>query len=188
MMQDAWNPSLFDANSPNLFLFRDEKARHVGDIVTIQVVENASATNSATTATQKEGEVNLSAPALFGIEAGNSQLNFGNILQGAGGISFNGTGTTSRTGQLQAAISARVVQVLPNGDMRIEGNKQVTINGENQILTIRGLVRPKDVSLNNQVLSSSIADMAVLFNGKGVVADANKPGWLYKVFRVITPF
>jgi flagellar L-ring protein precursor FlgH len=89
---------------------------------------------------------------------------------------------------LQAAISARVVEVLPNGDMRLEGNKVVAINGERQILTIRGLVRVKDVSPNNQVLSTSIADMAVLFNGKGVVADANKPGWLYKVFRIITPF
>jgi flagellar L-ring protein precursor FlgH len=77
---------------------------------------------------------------------------------------------------------------MPNGDLRLEGNKEVSINGERQILTIRGLVRSKDVSQSNQVLSTSLADMAVLFNGKGVVADANKPGWLYKVLRVITPF
>jgi flagellar L-ring protein precursor FlgH len=188
MMQDPTNPSLFSANSPNLFLFRDQKARSVGDIVTIQVVENATATNSATTATQKKGDVSLSAPALGGIEKGASALNFANILQGAGGINFNGTGSTSRTGQLQAAISARVVETLPNGDLRLEGNKEVAINGERQLLTIRGLVRVKDVSPNNQVLSTAIADMTVLFNGKGVVADANKPGWLYKIFRVITPF
>jgi flagellar L-ring protein precursor FlgH len=188
MMQDPSNPSLFSADSPNIFLFRDQKARSVGDIVTIQVVENATATNSATTATQKKGDVSLSAPALGGIEKGASALNFANILQGAGGINFNGTGSTSRTGQLQAAISARVVEKLPNGDLRLEGNKEVAINGERQLLTIRGLVRVKDVSPYNQVLSTSIADMTVLFNGKGVVADANKPGWLYKVFRVITPF
>lgn len=189
LLQDPTvNPSLFSADSPNLFLFRDQKARHVGDIVTIQVVENATATNSATTATQKKGDVSLSVPALGGIEKGASALNFSNILQGAGGINFNGTGSTSRTGQLQAAISARIVEVLPNGDLRLEGNKEVAINGERQLLTIKGLVRVKDVSPNNQVLSTSIADMAVLFNGKGVVADANKPGWLYKVFRVITPF
>ena len=188
LLQTPANPSLFSADSPNLFLFRDQKARGVGDIVTIQVVETATATNSATTATQKKGDISLSAPALGGLEKGASALNFANILQGAGGINFNGTGSTSRTGQLQAAISARVVEVLPNGDMRLEGNKEVAINGERQILTIRGLVRVKDVSPNNQVLSTSIADMAVLFNGKGVVADANKPGWLYKVFRIITPF
>jgi flagellar L-ring protein precursor FlgH len=188
MMQDPTNPSLFSADSPNIFLFRDQKARSVGDIVTIQVVENATATNSATTATQKKGDVSLSVPALGGLEKGSSALNFANILQGAGGINFNGTGSTSRTGQLQAAISARVVEKLPNGDLRLEGNKEVAINGERQLLTIRGLVRVKDVSPNNQVLSTSIADMTVLFNGKGVVADANKPGWLYKVFRIITPF
>jgi flagellar L-ring protein precursor FlgH len=188
LVQNPVNPSLFSADAPNLFLYRDQKARAVGDIVTIQVVETATATNSATTATQKKGDVSLNAPALGGIEKGVSALNFANILQGAGGINFNGTGSTSRTGQLQAAISARVVEVFPNGDLRLEGNKEVTINGERQILTIRGLVRVKDVSPGNQVLSTSIADMAVLFNGKGVVADANKPGWLYKIFRVITPF
>jgi flagellar L-ring protein precursor FlgH len=188
LLQDPVNPSLFSADSPNLFLYRDQKARSVGDIVTIQVVETATATNSATTATQKKGDVTLGAPALGGLEKGTSALNFSNILQASGGINFNGTGSTSRTGQLQAAISARIVEVLPNGDMRLEGNKEVAINGERQILTIRGLVRVKDVSPNNQVLSTSIADMAVLFNGKGVVADANRPGWLYKVFRVITPF
>ena len=64
------------------------------------------------------------------LEKGNSALNFSNILQGASGISFNGTGSTSRTGQLQAAISARIVEVFPNGDLRLEGNKEVAINGD----------------------------------------------------------
>jgi len=188
LMQSPANPSLFSDNAPNLFLFRDQKARSVGDIVTIQVVENATATNSATTATQKKGDVSLNAPALGGIEKGGGTLNFSNILQGAGGINFNGTGSTSRTGQLQAAISARIVEVSPNGDLHLEGNKEVAINGERQLLTIRGLVRVKDISQSNQVLSTSIADMTVLFNGKGVVADANRPGWLYKIMKIITPF
>jgi flagellar basal body L-ring protein FlgH len=103
--------SLFSANAPDLFLYRDVKARNVGDILTIQVIENASATNSATTATQKKGDVSLSAPALAGLEHGNSAMNFSNILQAAGGLNFNGTGSTTRSGQLQAEISARVVQV-----------------------------------------------------------------------------
>jgi flagellar L-ring protein precursor FlgH len=188
-MQLPANPSLFTDNAPNLFLFRDLKARNVGDIVTIQVVENASATNSATTATQKKGDVSVAAPAFGGLEAGNQTLNFNNILSGASSLNFNGAGSTSRTGQLTAAISARVVEVFPNGDMRIEGNKEVTINGERQILTIRGLVRLRDVTpITNVVLSTSIADMDVRFNGKGVVADANKPGWFYKLFMYISPF
>jgi flagellar L-ring protein precursor FlgH len=182
-------PSLFSANAPDLFLYRDVKARNVGDILTIQVIENASATNSATTATQKKGDVSLSAPALAGLESGGtSPLNFSNVLQAAGGLNFNGTGSTTRSGQLQAAISARVVQVLPNGDLRIEGTKVVAINGERQTLTIGGLVRSHDVSPTNVILSTAIANMDVKFDGKGVVADSNKPGWFYRLYQIINPF
>ena len=193
LMQDpaqvASGPSLFSSNAPDLYLYRDVKARNVGDILTIQVIENASATNSATTATQKKGDVSLSAPALAGLEAGGaSPLNFSNILQAAGGLNFNGTGSTTRSGQLQAAISARVVQVLPNGDLRIEGTKVVAINGERQTLTIGGLVRSHDVSPGNVILSTSIANMDVKFDGKGIVADTNKPGWFYKFYQIINPF
>lgn len=182
-------PSLFSANAPDLFLYRDVKARNVGDILTIQVIENASATNSATTATQKKGDVSLSAPALAGLESGGaSPLNFSNVLQAAGGLNFNGTGSTTRSGQLQAAISARVVQVLPNGDLRIEGTKVVAINGERQTLTIGGLVRSHDVSPTNVILSTAIANMDVKFDGKGIVADSNKPGWFYRLYQIINPF
>jgi len=182
-------PSLFSASAPDLFLYRDVKARNVGDILTIQVIENSSATNSATTATQKKGDVSLSAPALAGLEGGGaSPLNFSNILQAAGGLNFNGTGSTTRSGQLQAAISARVVQVLPNGDLRIEGTKVVAINGERQTLTIGGLVRSHDVSPGNVILSTAIANMDVKFDGKGIVADSNKPGWFYRFYQIINPF
>jgi len=188
LLQNPDPSSLFSANAPNLFLYRDVKARNVGDILTIQVIENASATNTATTATQKKGDVSLNAPALLGIEKGASTLNFSNILQGAGGLNFNGTGSTTRSGQLQAEISARVVQVFPNGDLRIEGTKEVTINGEKQTLTIGGMVRSHDVSTANIVSSTSIANMVVKYDGKGVVADANHEGWLYRIFKMISPF
>src|SRR5262245_39641594 len=111
LMQDPANASLFSDGAQNLFLFRDQKARAIGDLVTIRIVENATATNSATTATQKKGDVSLNMPALGGLENTTTALNFSNILQGAGGINFNGTGSTSRTGQLQAAISAKVMEV-----------------------------------------------------------------------------
>jgi len=187
--QVASGPSLFSSNAPDLFLYRDVKARNIGDILTIQVIENSSATNSATTATQKKGDVTLSAPAIAGLESGGtSPLNFSNILQASGGLNFNGTGSTSRSGQLQAAISARVVQVFPNGDLRIEGTKIVAINGERQTLTIGGLVRSHDVSPGNVILSTSIANMDVKFDGKGIVADTNKPGWFYKFYQIINPF
>ena len=188
MQNPAGDPSLFSSTASNLFLFRDLKARNVGDVLTIQIVESASATNSANTATKKDGSVGLTAPALGGLEKGASALNFANILSGGGNVAFNGTGATTRTGQLQAAISARVTQVLPNGDLMIEGTKEVTVNRERQVLTIRGLVRARDVTPGNLVSSTSIADMDVQFDGKGMVADANKPGWFFKLFQMITPF
>lgn len=180
--------SLYSDSAPNLFLFRDLKARNVNDILTIQINESATASNSANTSTKKEGDISIKAPAVGGLETGASALNFANILAGASALNFAGQGSTSRTGQLQAFVSARVVEVMPNGDMQIEGTKEVTINRERQILRIRGLVRSRDVTPNNVVLSTALANMEVLFDGKGIVSDANKPGFLFRLLRWITPF
>jgi flagellar L-ring protein FlgH len=180
--------SLFSPTNPNLFLFRDVKARNANDIVTIQIVESATASNSANTSTQKQGDVNVAAPSLFGLEAGNSTLSFAKILQGSSSMNFGGQGTTSRSGNLQAWLSARVVEVLPNGDLVIEGTKDVTVNNERQTLRIRGVVRQRDVTPSNIVLSTAIAHLEVQFDGKGVVSNANKPGWLYWLFSKVLPF
>ena len=180
--------SLFSDSAPNLFLFRDLKARNIGDILTIQISESSTASNSANTNTKKEGSVGVSGPSVFGLEAGGGTLNFASLLAGNSALSFAGQGSTSRTGQLQAFVSARVVQALPNGDLAIEGIKEVTINRERQILRIRGLVRSRDVTPGNVILSTAIADMEVVFDGKGIVSDANKPGFLYRLFTWITPF
>lgn len=184
------NPSgsLYSDAAPNLFLFRDFKARNVSDILTIQINESSTASNSANTSTKKEGDVSIKAPSLGGIERGASALNFADILSGASALNFAGQGSTSRTGQLQAYVSARVVQVFPNGDLGIEGVKEVTINRERQVLRIRGIVRPRDVTPNNVILSTSIANMEVVFDGKGIVSDANKPGFLFRLIQWITPF
>lgn len=184
----AGGSSLFSPTASNLFLFVDVKARNVNDIVTIQILENASASNTANTSTDQDGETNASAPSLFGLERGASALNFASILQGLSDLSFSGEGTTSRSGTLTASLSARVVEVLPNNDMVLEGTKQVTINQESHRLTLRGVVRSRDVSPFNVVRSSSIAHMEVKFDGKGVVSDANEPGFFYKLFQLISPF
>ena len=78
--------------------------------------------------------------------------------------------------------------MFPNGDLGIEGTKEVTINRERQILRIRGVVRPRDITPNNVVLSTAIANMEVVFDGKGIVSDANKPGFLFRLLQWATPF
>jgi flagellar L-ring protein precursor FlgH len=180
----AQNPSLFDDAAPNLFLFRNVKARSVNDIVTILIVENSSASNAANTSTKKDGSFS----GFFGLEARDSNLNIADALQANSNLNFLGQGSTSRSGQLHASLSARVIEVLPNGDMVIEGTKEVTINRERQNLAIRGVVRSRDVTPFNVVLSTAIANMQVTFDGKGIVSDANKPGFLYRILRVISPF
>ncbi len=180
--------SLYSDSAPNLFLFRDFKARSVNDILTIQINESSTASNSANTSTNKQGDVSIKAPSVGGLERGASALNFASILSGSSALNFAGQGTTSRTGQLQAFVSARVVEVFPNGDLGIEGVKEVTINRERQVLRIRGIVRRRDVTPNNVVLSTAIAGMEVVFDGKGIVTDANKPGFLFRLIQWITPF
>jgi flagellar L-ring protein precursor FlgH len=174
--------SLYSDASPNLFLFRDTRARNLNDILTILIVENSTASNTANTSTQKKGDVSLQAPGFFGIRTPQDLLTVNSALN------FAGQGSTTRTGQLNASLSARVIQVLPNGDLLVEGSKQVTINKEHQLLTVRGTVRQFDISPNNTVPSTAIANMDVIFDGKGIVSDANKPALLSKIFKYILPF
>jgi flagellar L-ring protein precursor FlgH len=188
MLMQNPSGSLFSDAAPNLFLFRDFKARNVSDILTIQINESSTASNSANTSTKKEGDVSVKAPSLGGLEKGGGALNFASLLAGASALNFAGQGSTSRTGQLQAFVSARVTQVFPNGDLGIEGVKEVTINRERQVLRIRGVVRGRDITPNNVILSTSIASMEVVFDGKGIVSDANKPGFLFRLIQWITPF
>lgn len=187
-MNQASGASLFTSTAPGLFLFVDVKARHVNDIVTIQILEAASATNTANTNTEKAGSASLAMPSFFGIESKAGSLDFARLLQSNSNVNFAGQGATTRSGQLQAWLSARVLEVLPNGDLVIEGTKDVTINRERQSLSIRGVVRQRDVTPSNIVLSTSIAHMEVKFDGKGIISDANKPGWLHWLFTKILPF
>jgi len=177
------NPSLYSQTAPNVFLFRDLRARNVNDIVSIVVVENSSASNSANTATQKKGDASVTTPGfLYGIKVPANPLTLNSATD------FTGQGSTTRSGQLNASLSARVVEVLPNGDLVVEGKKEVTINRERQVLTVRGTVRQYDIAPSNVVLSTSIANMEILFDGKGIVSDANKPALLSKILKYVLPF
>jgi flagellar L-ring protein precursor FlgH len=178
----AQNGAIYSDASPNLFLFRDLRARNVNDILNILIVENSTASNSANTSTAKKGDVTALVPGFLGIKTPS------NPLTASSALDFSGTGSTTRTGQLNASLSARVVQVLPNGDLTTEGTKQVTINHEHQLLTVRGTVRQYDISPGNVILSTAIANMDVNFDGKGIISDANKPALLFRLFKYILPF
>jgi flagellar L-ring protein FlgH len=165
---DLYTPGSWSA------LASDRTARSVGDAIVILVVENASASNSATSASRKNRKIDGS------IRAGSSLNESGGL--GLGGTSDN-QGSTGRTGRMVAQISAVVESVLPNGDLRVTGEQNLNINGERTHIRVRGRVRPADISAANAVLSSRLADAAIDYDGSGFVSRSGKPGIITKLFN-----
>jgi flagellar L-ring protein precursor FlgH len=176
-------------------LYTNVKARQVGDIVTVKIVESAKASNRADTTTGRESSLSAGVETFLGVE--NRYLNhpekhpyfnpFGTI---SGGMSsdFEGNGTTSRSGALTGYLTASVVTVLPNGNLRIIGSREVTVNNERQIMTLAGTVRSRDVSPDNMVLSTFIADARIFYSGSGIVNEKQQPGWMARIIDGIWPF
>jgi flagellar L-ring protein precursor FlgH len=110
------------------------------------------------------------------------------MVSGKSDSSFEGTGSTSRETTLQTSLTARIIDVLPNGYLVVEGMREIRVNNENQSVYLTGVVRPEDINANNTVLSSSVAQMSVRVQGKGVVSQPIKPGWLFKILNGVLPF
>lgn len=167
-------------------LYSDLRARHVGDVVTVKIVENAEALKSASTKTSRDSSLSASMSSFFG-----APLNIGGFKPEASGSlknDFEGSGTTQRKDTLVATMTAKVVDVMPNGLLRVEGYREVLINNERQYIILRGVIRPEDISSDNMVLSSSIADAQIAYAGQGVVSDKQKPGWVGRLLDHIWPF
>jgi flagellar L-ring protein FlgH len=167
-------------------LFSDPKARYIDDMLTIKVLESTQAVSQADAKNTKSTKMTAGFDKLFGAEKKINELP--TLVSGQSDSSFQGQGSTSRATTLSTSLTARVVDVLPNGYLVIEGMREVRINNENQSIYLTGVVRPEDVSLNNVVLSSSVAQMQVRVQGKGVVSQPIRPGWLYRILNGILPF
>ncbi len=186
------NGSLWDDNGTLSEMFISAKARRVGDIVTIKIVENSKATNNATTKTERTTAMSVGLTNFFGLEnkfpSGSNFFNPFSPVQSDYGSEFDGAGSTARSGALTAYITARIIQILPNGNLVIEGNREVRVNNENQIITLTGIVRPRDISPANTVQSTFIADARISYSGSGVLNDQQRPGWLVRILDNIWPF
>ncbi len=190
---DAANGSLWVENATSLSeMFINARARRVGDIVTIRIVETSSAKNKASTDTDRTTSMNIGLNSFFGLEqeypASHPFFNPFGSAQGSYESEFEGSGSTVRSGALEAYISARIVQILPNGNFVIEGNREVRVNNENQIITLTGVVRPRDISGENVIQSTYIADARISYSGSGVVNDQQRPGWLIRILDNVWPF
>ena len=171
-------------------LVDDFKARRKGDIVTVVISEEASASKQATTGTKREAGISASIPNFMGIEttALADKLNLNALIKANTSSEFDGSGSTTRKDFLNATISARVMDVLPNGDMRIEGRRSVKVNNEEQIIILEGTVRPKDINHENMVSSTHIADARITYSGDGIITDRQQPGWLFTFIDKVWPF
>jgi len=195
--------SIWPGENARNSLFSDNKARHVNDIVTILIDESSSGSNSANTTTSRDTETLAGISALLGMDRymarKNKDLTDGDDVYTAGllpsiqvgGTSANkltGKGATTRDSELQARITARVVEVLPNGNLNIEGKRRLAVNAEDQYIVISGTVRPDDITSDNVISSQYIADAKIVYTGKGVVNDKMRPGWLTRIVDWAWPF
>jgi flagellar L-ring protein precursor FlgH len=183
---DAAEGSLWNGNGYYSDPFRDPKARYVNDMVTILVLETTQAVASANAKNSRNTSAAAGFSQFFGAEKHISELP--NFVSGKTSSSFEGKGSTSRATVLETTLTARVVDVLPNGYLVLEGMREIRVNDENQSVYLSGVVRPEDISPNNSVLSSSIAQMSVRVQGRGVVSQPIKPGWLYRILTGVLPF
>lgn len=169
-------------------LFEDIRPRRVGDIITVMLVERTNASKSASTSTSKDNSVDIANPTLFG-----NPLSFGvgplgsnprtleNNLESS--KTFDGTGESAQSNQLTGNITAVVTEVLPNGYLRIYGEKMISINQGDEHITLSGIVRPADILADNTISSTLIAGAEISYGGTGVVADTSDMGWLGKFFN-----
>jgi flagellar L-ring protein precursor FlgH len=146
----------------------DNKAYRVGDVITVQIYEQSSGTTTTDTSTQRTN--NLSA----GVTTFNGrQLNGSLAVAGA----FDGGGTTQRTNKLLATLSVTVREILPNGDLKVSGQQMLKVNDEEHKANLEGRVRPQDISGDNVVLSTRLADAQITYAGDGELTDRQKRGW-----------
>ncbi|WAR44018.1 flagellar basal body L-ring protein FlgH [Methylomonas rapida] len=165
-------------------LFEDHAARRVGDILTVTFDENTVARKQANSKTDKNSDVQISgsAPAVFGIPTSDilgSDLS--SSLQYSVDRATEGKGDARQISNLTGDISVTVVELLPNGNMRVRGEKRVAMNDGNEYIRLSGIVRPIDINVANTIPSSKVADATIMYTGDGALADASKPGWISRI-------
>jgi flagellar L-ring protein precursor FlgH len=164
-----------------LNLFMDIRARGVGDILTVRLVERTNASKESSTSAARASDVNTGLPTIAGRPI---TLNGNPILNAEFGAetSFNGQADASQSNSLDGNIAVTVVERLPNGNLLVRGEKWITLNQGEEYIQVQGVVRPVDIGPNNTIASTKIADARITYSGKGTLADSNRRGWLAKFF------
>lgn len=190
--------SLWQESRGETNLFHDFRAWQPMDLITIVVTERSEGLKLADTDLKTESTFEAAINNVLGFEndvkernsdaEGNSKVDLANLINASTNTKFKGTGRTGRTDTLKAQISAMVVEVLPGGLLRIEGERIISMNNEEQIMVISGLARTRDLNSDNQIDSAKIANLRIDYFGRGTVSSAQYGGWLGNLLRIIWPF
>lgn len=193
------NPGSLFAASQEETLFADSRAKRVGDIVVVKLIENTKAQSKAETTADKQSGNKYSVAAMFNkskvgfipfVGVG-PQADIGTampVLETSSNSDLTATGKTKRENYVTTSLAARVLRVLPGGMLQIEGAREIRVNDETEYMVVRGMVRSRDVDADNSVYSNQIADASIEYYGKGVLADKQKPGWFTRLMDNVWPF
>lgn len=184
--------SLFDEYAARRIMGLDNGARRVGDLVTVLLLEETSTSLGATTDLLRDSTVDASIDSLLGLEKTITapRPSMGGKLSVAAGTasSYTGTGATTRGSEISTSLTCEVIEVLPNGNLRLWGYKKVRVNRETQYVVITGVVRPRDIQMDNTVNSDRLSDAQFEITGTGVVAGKQGPGIGHRILDLIWPF
>lgn len=184
------------SEASGISLFPDRRARKLGDIVIIRIVEDPEAELNANTKTSRSSGIDAAKLKFFGYMKALAEKNK-RLAQNPGeddlmlaslGMKFDGKGSSDRDGHLKAYISAVVKKVLFNGNLYVVGKREIKVNNEKQYITLSGIIRPEDISPTNEISSTYVADARITYAGIGPVADKQKPGWLGRIVDYVWPF
>ena len=163
-------------------LFMDLRARSVGDILTILLVERTDASKDSSSSTSRDTEIDTGAPIIAGVPItynGDQILN--NEIQS--GSAFNGSADATQSNSLDGSVTVTVAERLPNGNLFVRGEKLITLNQGEEYIRFSGIVRPVDIGPDNSIPSTKVADAKITYSGEGTLADANRPGWFTRFFN-----
>ncbi|HPQ69969.1 MAG TPA: flagellar basal body L-ring protein FlgH [bacterium] len=173
-------------------LVADHRAGRINDIITVSIVEDASATGKANTKTSRDSTIGMGVSGMFGMEQSlarsNPNMNLDTLVGAKTANSFTGDGETTRSTKVVATISCTIVETFANGNMRVNGKRMIKVNGEDQVITLTGIVRPEDIDNENTIESTRIVDARITYDGIGVIADKQKAGWFTRVLDNVWPF
>lgn len=175
--------AIFQAASGYTPLTSGTRASMVGDVLTILLVERTQATKATSQTTGRDGSIGLTPPA-----TGPFNLFSPSDVTASGTTAFKGQGQAAQSNQLSGEITVTVAAVLPNGTMRVRGEKLVTLNRGDEFVQFSGLVRDADIGSDNRILSTRVADARITYAGKGEMARASRQGWLQRFFSRVSPF